>query len=664
MNRFAILLLTSAAAVLSQAASMSFLSLNIRHGIAPDGTVGLDAAKAVIRAANADFVGVQDVDWRAHRSGRVDQAVELGKSCGYHATFSKATFIDETPAQQHGVALLSHEKVLSKYEIDLPGKEPRVVLFCEFTDCWVGVTEVDADGPHRASALKTVAEAAAKLSATKPVYLVDERGGQLPYQQVARSVSVPDPVLPEPAVVPRPAAFVSKPGFFTIAALEPEGRHFACKQEGSVPAEGYRMAVVPEGIRVAASDAAGRFYALQTLRQLAIPRWGRLYVPCCEITDAPRFGWRGMMIDDVRHFFGKAAMRRTLDLLAFHKMNVLHWHLTDDEGWRLPVAKHPDLTVKGAVRPYSADMADRFEDGTYGPFAFSAKDIREIVAYAAARHIRIVPEVDLPGHCKAAIKAYPDLCCFKTGDAAAPKDAVDNVLCLGDDRTLAFVRDVCDSVCDLFPDSEAVHVGGDEVNKVNWRHCPKCRVRMAQIGAKEANGLQSWFTAQLAAHLAKRGRRLVGWDEVILNGEAPRGTTVMSWRGAEGGIAAAKAGLECVMTPHRFCYFNYEQGLLHDPIVYPWWSYPISLGKAYAYDPLAGIPPQAQKHVLGGQCCLWANKIPDEPQLQWQAWPRACATAEVFWSPADMRDQADFMRRMRVHRNRLIDAHVNCAPLD
>lgn len=656
--------LAALAASGATAAEMRLMSYNIGHA-AGSGGADLSFAVETINRERPDFVGLQDVDWHAVRSGRLDQAKEIADRAGFHYAFAKSCFIDGTPEQQHGVAMLSHEKPKRKVEVDLPGADGKVLLVCEYEDCFAGVAELDPDLRYRAESLERVKLAVAELARTKPVYLVDEVGGMRTGEHVVNVVTVPDVSIGEPCVVPRPAAWTPTGGMFSLQAKEVLPVHVACQRDGGIPAEGYRLEVASGGLTVVAADAAGEFYALQTLRQLAVPRWGRLWFPCGRLTDAPRFGWRGFMVDDSRHFFGKAAMKRTLDLMAYHKLNVLHWHLTDSEGWRLPVRGYPQLLEKGTSRPYSTDhseLADRYEDGVYGPYSYSEADIREIVDFARKRHIRIVPEVDMPGHCQAALKAFPELLCFP-GGKGGPKGAVDNVFCLGNARSLEVMKAVFDSVCELFPESEMIHIGGDEVNKVNWNACPKCLAKMREVGAKDAEGLQSWLTRELTAYLAAKGRRIVGWDEIILNGQAPEGAAVMSWRGADGGIAAARANRDCVMCPHRDCYFNYEQGIADDPVVYPWWSYPLTLERAYAYDPLAGLSEAEGAHVLGGQCCLWSSMICDEMQLQWQAWPRACATAEVFWSPAERRDYADFAKRMETHRRRLVSRHVNCAPL-
>ncbi len=484
---------------------------------------------------------------------------------------------------------------------------------------------------------------------------------------VVATVSFERPELPPPAIVPAPRSVKLTGGQWRAKATSVSPSLFTARRDASLPKEGYRISITEkDGITVLFSDDAGAFYALKTLEQLAVHSWGRLAFPCCEIEDAPRFAWRGVLIDESRHFFGKAAVKRVLDQMAMHKLNVLHWHLTDSEGWRLPVEGYPALTTVGAQRPFSSnqkDLADKFEDGVYGPFAYTRDDIAQIVAYAKERFIRIVPEVDVPGHCRALLKAYGEFGCFAENPADAPADAVDNVICVGDDRVLEMVYKVFDSVVSLFP-GELVHIGGDEVNKANWRACAKCQARMRKHNLKTENDLQAWFMGKVADYLAKKNRRALGWDEIILDGAAPKGAVVMSWRGTEGGRAAAAAGHESVMCPHRNCYFDYTQCLAEDPAVYPWFTAPLPLKKAYEYDPLDGVPAEQHKWILGGQCCNWAEFTCNETELQWKMWPRACATAEVFWSAPERRDWEDFHRRMRTHRRRLLGMGVNAAPLE
>jgi len=577
---------------------------------------------------SADFVGLVDVDWHARRSGRAAQAEVLAAKYGYVSSYTTDHFVYETPDEQHGVAILSHEAPKSRLIRKLPSSGKGKVLFvCEFTDCYIGVTEFDP--AFRVASEAIVSNVVAALPKNKPFYMADRD----------KVVEVEDPVLPDPAVVPRPVTMTMRPGQRVVHVTDVSEKDIARSVDSTLPSEGYRLQIRPDGIAVASADEAGAFYALQTLRQLAVRRWGALYLPCCEIVDCPRFGWRGLMMDESRHFYGKAAVERMLEVMADHKLNVLHWHLSDDEGFRIPIT------------------------GMESPgIAYTKEEIRAVVAFAKARHIRIVPEFDLPGHARALVRAKPELACFPDG-IGAPAGAVDNVVCPGKDSTLVFLRSLVGEMAELFPDSEYIHLGGDEANKICWKSCPHCQRRMKEVGAKNASELQAWLTRELAAAVAAKGRRLVGWTEILYGGMAPENAVLMSWLGAAGGIAAAKAGRDSVMCPHEWCYFNYGQCLEDDPFEYPWWSHPLSLERAYAYDPLEGMPETARKHVLGGQCCLWSNQIHSEPELQWKAWPRACATAEVFWSPAESRNYADFRRRMIANRKRIIARHVNAAPM-
>ena len=737
MSRFALSALLTAAvcsAFGGETAELKIMSYNVCHCEGMDKKIDIPRIAARIKAEDPDFAGLQELDWKTVRVNGADEPAELARQTGMHATFAKAIFFG---GGQYGVMLLSRQKPLSVIQKPLPGSEPRVLLLCEFSDCWVGTTHLSvANQRERMDSVAIIRKTVEELAKTKPVFLtgdwnstpdslvlqnmtpflailsetncqtyhghaVNGPDGQ-PFDMKAfcidyvavdgeharffdvtdshvvedrvssdhapmvmtAKMSVPD--LPSPVVVPAPAKLTRAEGTRFEKASKPEDVAFAFEEKKSVPAEGYELAIRREGITVRAASETGRFYAVQTLRQLAVPMAGKLAFPCLDIVDAPRFGWRGVHIDDSRHFFGKAAVKRTLDLMAFHKLNVLHWHLTDSQGWRLPVPKWPKLTSEASSRPYSKnqkDLADLYEDGVYGPYAYTADDIREVIAYAKARHVRIVPEVDFPGHSRGALKAYPELLCFKPGSADAPKGAVANVFCLGNDRSLQLFDDVFETVCDLFPD-EVVHIGGDEVDKTNWKSCPKCRARMEALGLTDVNQLQSWQMNRTADLLAKRGKRVIGWDEMILDGKAPAKSIVMSWRGTEGGQAAARQGLEAVMTPHFTCYLDYDQCVKDDPATYPWFTLRLPLKDVYEYDPLAGLLPDQARYVIGGQCCNWSEYTCNETELQWKMWPRACATAEVFWSPAERRDFADFRKRMETHRSRLVGLRVNCAPLE
>ena len=446
---------------------------------------------------------------------------------------------------------------------------------------------------------------------------------------------------------------------------------FAAPEKGAVIGpEGYALRADGKGAVVAAQDAAGFFYGAQTLRQLlpnaafggALATNQAWRIPGVEIEDAPRFAWRGVMLDECRHFFGKAAVLRLLDQMALHKLNTLHWHLTDDQGWRLAVDAYPRLAEVASRRPASVMPGDRkAQDGKpYGPFCYTQDDVREIVAYAKARHIRVVPELEMPGHARAAIAAYPELSC--RGQPVEPRvewGVEEEVFCAGNDRVLRFLESVLDEVCALF-DSPFVHIGGDECPKIRWKACPKCQSRMKQNGLKDEHELQSWFVRHFDRYLAQKGRRLIGWDEILEGGLAP-GAAVMSWRGMKGGQAAVAEGHDVVMTPTDFCYFDYRQFSGNDGYEYIGGLVPLK--KVYAFDPCLGIPAYREQHVLGGQANLWSEYIWGQKDLEWKLFPRLCALAEAVWSPAGKRDFTAFSRRMEAHCDRLARMGVNAAPL-
>ena len=670
MNRLVVVAVAALCALSSGATEMKLMSFNVCHCSGMDGKIDIARTAARIRAEDPDFACLQELDWYTARSGVVDQPAELARLTGLHATFAREIFFQ---GGQFGVAVLSREKPKDVVQIPLPGGTPRVLLLCTFADCIVGTFHPAALAEPGTDVL--IRKALDSAVDGKPVFLNGERmlretsldaGKGSGCEPVVRTMTVSERMLLRPALVPAPVKLTMRAGTYRMKTGAVTEAVFAKRTvDASLPKEGYRLEIGESGVSVAAADDAGFFYALQTLKQLAYSSWGRLAFPCCTIEDAPRFGWRGVHWDDSRHFFGKAAVKRTLDLMAQHKLNVFHWHLTDSQGWRFPVKKHPELARDASSRPYSTNqknLADLYEDGTYGPYAYSESDIREIVAYAAERQIRIIPEIDVPGHSRAALLVHPELLCFPKGSPDAPKGAVANVFCLGNDESLKLFDDVFEAVCELFPD-ELVHIGGDEVNKVNWEACPRCRARMKALGLKDGKELQSWQMNRTAALLAKRGKRVVGWDEMLLDGKAPPNSIVMSWRGSEGGIAAAKAGLEAVMTPHVSCYFDYDQCVRGDPAVYPWFTERLPVEKVYAYEPLEGIPAGQRGRILGGQCCNWSEYTCNETELQWKMWPRTCALSEVLWSPAECRDFGDFSKRMETHRLRLIDGHVNCAPM-
>jgi hexosaminidase len=425
--------------------------------------------------------------------------------------------------------------------------------------------------------------------------------------------------------------------------------------------EGYRLRVAAGKVEVRAAKPAGIFYGLQTFRQLLPPEVFRRApsgqiadwrAPCVEIEDKPRFSWRGSHLDVGRHFQSKEAILKHLDLMAMHKLNVFQWHLTEDQGWRLEIKKYPKLTEVGAWRKDSAlgpppedetvKKNWRFAGKGHGGF-YTQDDAREVVRYAADRFITVVPEIEMPGHAKAAIAAYPEL-----GNTGAKVEVettwgVFHEIFSPTDQTLHFLQDVLEEVLAIFP-SKFIHVGGDEAVKTEWKASPVAQARMKALGLKSEEQLQSWFIQQMGAWLNAHGRRLVGWDEILEGGLAP-GATVMAWRGIEHAVAAAKLGHDAVMAPTDWTYLDYLQS--KDP------NEPVGIGgnnpleNVYAFDPIPGaLPPELEKHILGGQAQIWTEYIPNAKHLEYMAWPRLCALAETVWSPRAARDFAGFKARL------------------
>ena len=450
--------------------------------------------------------------------------------------------------------------------------------------------------------------------------------------------------------------------------------------------EAYRIRVAEDGITVWSGGAAGRFYAERTLDQLYVrDQDGKpVSCPCVEISDAPRYSWRGLHFDDCRHFLGKETLKRTLELMARYKFNRLHWHLTDDQGWRLEIPGHPELTQYGAVRSASPlhgtspstgkrEDAKDLDDTRYGPFFYTEADVREILAYAAERHIQIVPEIELPGHVQAVLAAYPDLACRPENVADRDPRLVwgisRDVLCLGNDRAIKLFEEVLDYVCRTFP-GEVVHIGGDECPSVRWASCAKCRMRVSALGLASEKELQPWVTRHFVAFLEAHGKRALGWDEYLL-GDIPKSAIGMNWReGADGGaghelvsgVAAAVRGHDIVMTPTSYCYLDYAQGLREDPFQYIGGK--VTLERCYSFDPCRGVPEAAKKHILGGQGNNWSEYTWNRYDLEWKMWPRACALAEALWTGETRPGFEDFRARMASERVWMIRHHVNCAPFE
>ncbi|MGW1490814.1 beta-N-acetylhexosaminidase [Streptomyces sp. NPDC002402] len=447
--------------------------------------------------------------------------------------------------------------------------------------------------------------------------------------------------------------------------------------DNSLRPEAYRLTVASTvGVEIAGGDAAGVFWGAQTLRQLlgteafrqAPVTTATAALPDQVIEDSPRFPWRGLMLDVSRHFMPKADVLRYLDLLAAHKLNVFHFHLTDDQGWRVEIKRHPRLTEVGAWRArtkYGHRASELWDERPHGGY-YTQDDIREIVAYAAERHITVVPEIDIPGHSQAAIAAYPELGNTDVIDTTSlsvwDNWGVNPNVLAPTDNTLRFYEGVFEELLDLFP-STFVHVGGDECPKDQWKASPAAQARITELGLKGEDELQSWFIRHFDTWLAERGRRLIGWDEILQGGLAP-GAAVSSWRGYAGGIAAAEAGHDVVMCPEQHVYLDHRQhGGPDEPMPI---GYVRTLEDVYRFEPVpSALSPEAAAHVLGTQANVWTEVMQDRSRVDYQVFPRLAAFAEVAWSalpaPAE-RDFADFERRMTVHYRRLDALGVDYRP--
>ena len=469
-------------------------------------------------------------------------------------------------------------------------------------------------------------------------------------------------------IVPQPQVLKVGKGAYYSDAISTSKLAVKVIHDISLKPESYRLSVTPDEIIVRSADDAGTFYAHKTIEQLAIDHQGKICLPCVEIEDFPVFSWRGIMLDVSRHFFDVAQVKRFIDLMAVHKLNVLHWHLTDNQGWRLEIDRYPQLANISAVRPYSKnhkyllDSRQEGADGFYGPFIFKKSEVRDIIAYAAARHVRVIPEIEIPGHSRAALRAFPEYLCFAGNPSSKPTKSVDNVYCAGNDAVLRFLENILDEVCELFPDP-VVHIGGDEVKKHNWAACQKCKRRMEEVGAKTLEELQSWMNSHFAKYLAKKGKRPIWWGE-IPECEMPKELAVMSWLGPECGVAAAKRGHEVVMCPHKYLYFDYTPCVSLDPCKYPYFTEKLPVEKVYAYNPLEGIAPEYHRYVLGGQACCWTEYTCTERELDWKTWTRASAMSEVFWTAPKERDVKKFLSRLSAHVKRLRAQGVNCSPAE
>ena len=462
-----------------------------------------------------------------------------------------------------------------------------------------------------------------------------------------------------PMLIPAPREMSVTGGSIALAAVsKPKVEVVA-----SIPPEGYELSITTNGVSIRHSDDAGLFYAKVTLAQLRTRTGQSPSLPCLEIKDAPAFKWRGVHLGETQRLFGKRTVMRMLELMSRYKFNVFHWHFTDNRGWRIDFPEYPNLARKSDLQGRCSNEQALF---------YSKEDVREILAYAKARHITVVPELDFPGHSRAITAAYPDFAC-QTGTKSRP-----NVLCVGNPETLKFVERALDWVCELFP-SETIHIGGDECSRRFWQKCPRCKAFMERHGMKSVGEIQPWLTRHLAAYLAKKGRKAIGWDDIVTaHGNVAKAldasvlperdaVMVMGYRCCDMILAslAANMGYKVVQSPSRYTYFDYSQGLPDDPFHYPRRPPATTLETAYKFDPYMDVKPEARANVIGGQCCNWTLYTLTYRDLEWKMWPRAFATAEILWTNPDpaKRDFAEFAARAAEHRRRLIREHVNCAPL-
>ncbi len=439
---------------------------------------------------------------------------------------------------------------------------------------------------------------------------------------------------------------------------EPKGNHisFELVQMPELGSDGYKLNVETNNITVQANEPNGWFYAVQTMYQLLPPaiyskervRNVNWTMACTEIVDYPRFRHRGMHLDVCRHFFPVDFVKKYIDLLAMQKMNRFHWHLTDDQGWRIESKKYPKLNEVGSWR--SGTMAGhytehRFDTIRYGGY-FTQDEIKEVVAYAASRYIEVIPEIEMPGHAQAAVASYPWLCCRRDTTYEVWQEwGVSPVVFCTTDSVFTFLEDVIAEIIPLFP-SEYIHIGGDECPKDHWKKCAHCQAMIKQHKLKDEHGLQSYFIQRIEKFVNAKGKKIIGWDEILEGGLAPN-ATVMSWRGEKGGIEAAMQGHDVIMTPTKYCYLDYYQAKdkASEPLSIGGY---VPLGKVYSFNPVPdSLPVDKRPHILGMQGNIWTEYIKTPEHLEYMVFPRSAAIAEIDWTPGEKRDFENFKQRLQ-----------------
>jgi hexosaminidase len=443
----------------------------------------------------------------------------------------------------------------------------------------------------------------------------------------------------------------------------PHGRAFRFLLDNSLPEEGYRLRIDPRSV-VIAGRPAGLFYGAQSVLQLAAAHAGPTFLlPAAQIVDQPRFAYRGLHLDTSRHMFPVEFLKRYLDWMARYKLNTFHWHLTDDQGWRIEIKQYPRLAEVASMRKETlvghSPQSTTYDGKPYGGF-YTQEQIRDVVAYARDRFITVIPEIEMPGHSLAALAAYPDLGCTAGPFETATTWGVFQDIFCPKDNTFQFLENVLAEVMELFP-SHYIHIGGDEVQKDRWKESPDAQAVIQREGLKDESELQSYFIRRIERFIASKGRRMIGWDE-ILEGGLAADATVMSWRGEDGGIAAARQGHDVIMTPDTYLYFDhYQADRTREPLAI---GGMLPLDKVYSYNPTpSALNAEEQKHILGAQANVWTEYLADTRQVEYMLFPRLFALAEVVWSPQAARKYSDFLQRVPPQLARLKRQGVNYRPL-
>lgn len=453
----------------------------------------------------------------------------------------------------------------------------------------------------------------------------------------------------------------------TVGKASKQSIVFASAKKAKLGEEGYSLAVTPSRITITASQPKGYFYGVQSLLQLmpvqvfsptsvANTSWS---VPCCTIDDQPRYAYRGLHLDVGRHFFPVSFIKKYIDLIALHKQNTFHWHLTEDQGWRIEIKKYPKLTQLGSQRKET--MLGRYKDNKYDgkPYGgfYTQDEVREVVKYAQDHFVTVIPEIELPGHSMAILAGYPEFgsSTDKIVPVATKWGVFDDVL-FPREETFSFLQDVLTEVMDLFP-GQYIHIGGDECPKTQWKESRFCQELMQKEGLKDEHELQSYFIRRIDKFITAKGRKMIGWDEILEGGLSPN-ATVMSWRGTEGGIAAARQNHDAIMTPAKYCYLDhYQADAKTQPVAIGGF---LTLEESYSYEPTPdSLTTEEAKHIIGVQGNVWTEYMRTPEYVEYMVWPRAIALAEVGWTPKDRKNVDDFKKRLETHKKRLDYLNVN-----